>query len=297
MTASSLRSPQAPKNQAKPIEQLIPILDETASFLAALKGRTPVVFLDFDGTLAPIAERPEAVVFSAARREAVRKLAGKLPVAIVSGRDRADVEKQVGLPGLTYAGGHGFDIRLAPSGSASEVAPDDADPLAAELDGGLAGLVERLDAMEAALHAGLDGIAGALIERKRFSVAAHDRMVAPADRPAFAAALEAARRDLRGLREKAGKRLVEFLPDIDWDKGKAVLHLRRALGVDGEGYVAVFFGDDLTDEDAFRVLPEIDGIGVLVAGADEDGRGRTSHAFFRVADPDGVCRLLNDMVA
>ncbi|MBK1664819.1 trehalose-phosphatase [Rhodospirillum rubrum] len=297
MTASSpLRSPQAPKNQAKPIEQLIPAMDDTESFLAAFRGRIPVVFLDFDGTLAPIAERPEAVVFSAERREAVRKLADKLPVAIVSGRDRADVEKQVGLPGLTYAGGHGFDIRLTPSGAA-EIPRDEADPLAAELDGGLAGLVERLDAMEAALHAGLDGIAGALIERKRFSVAAHDRMVAPADRPAFAAALEAARRDLRGLREKAGKRLIEFLPDIDWDKGKAVLHLRRALGVDGERYVAVFFGDDLTDEDAFRVLPEIDGIGVLVAGAEEDGRGRTSHAFFRVADPDEVCRLLNDMVA
>ncbi len=75
-----------------------------------LRGRRPAVFLDYDGTLTPIVARPELAVLSDDMRAAVRRLARSCPVAIVSGRDRADVERLVGIGELVYAGSHGFDI-------------------------------------------------------------------------------------------------------------------------------------------------------------------------------------------
>ena len=84
-----------------------------------LAGRRPVVFLDYDGTLTPIVARPELAILSHGMRSQVEALSRHCPVAIVSGRDRGDVEKLVGLPELVYAGSHGFDI-AGPGGMALE---------------------------------------------------------------------------------------------------------------------------------------------------------------------------------
>ena len=51
-------------------------------------GKQPAVFLDYDGTLTPIRDRPEDAVISDSMREAVRRLAERVPVVVVSGRDR-----------------------------------------------------------------------------------------------------------------------------------------------------------------------------------------------------------------
>ncbi|WP_413205201.1 trehalose-phosphatase [Rhodospirillum sp. A1_3_36] len=266
---------------ATPIESLPDALADGVALRGALAGRTPVLFLDYDGTLTPIVDRPEDAILSAKGREAVRALAAKVPVAVVSGRDRADVEALVGIPELIYAGSHGFDIRVPGKG---EVALD-----------GLGDHVGLLDQVEAQLHAGLDSIDGALIERKKFSIAAHYRLVSDGDYPAFRACLDRVAA-MDGVKEKLGKKVFEFQPDIDWDKGKAVLHLRKALGLDGDDMAAMFFGDDVTDEDAFKILPGIGGIGVLVAAPEEDGTGRLTHAQVRVADPDAVYRLFQAML-
>ncbi|MCF8483505.1 MAG: trehalose-phosphatase [Rhodospirillum sp.] len=271
----------ASATRATPIESLPDALADGAALRAALAGRTPVLFLDYDGTLTPICDRPKDAILSPEGREAVRALAAKLPVAVVSGRDRADVEAMVGLPDLIYAGSHGFDIRIPGQG---EIALD-----------GLGDHVTLLDQVAVMLHEGLDPIKGTLIERKKFSIAAHYRMVADDDYPAFRACLDRVKA-LDGVKEKTGKKIFEFQPDIDWDKGKAVLRLRTVLDLDGEDKVPMFFGDDVTDEDAFKVLPSVGGIGIVVAGPEEDGTGRLTHAHFRVTNPEAVYRLLEVMV-
>src|SRR5215204_1764306 len=81
--------------------------DELARRLA---GKVPAVFLDYDGTLTPIVDRPEDAVISDSMREAVEGLAERCPVCVVSGRDRPVVQELMGLDNLIVAGSHGFDI-------------------------------------------------------------------------------------------------------------------------------------------------------------------------------------------
>src|ERR687893_847083 len=77
---------------------------------ARLEGRRPAVFLDYDGTLTPIVDRPEDAIISDSMREAVRGLARRCPVCVVSGRDRRVVQELMGVDDLIVAGSHGFDI-------------------------------------------------------------------------------------------------------------------------------------------------------------------------------------------
>src|SRR5690606_5891026 len=74
-------------------------LERVDEILRRASGRRLAVFLDFDGTLAPIVERPELATLDDATRQAVARLARACPVAVVSGRDRADVAARVGLEG------------------------------------------------------------------------------------------------------------------------------------------------------------------------------------------------------
>ena len=66
------------------------------------------------------------------------------------------------------------------------------------------------------------------------------------------------------LRRMDGKKVYELLPDIDWNKGKAMLWLLETLGLEGENALPIYIGDDRTDEDAFSAL-EQRGIGILVS--------------------------------
>ena len=85
--------------------------------------------------------------------------------------------------------------------------------------------------------------------------------------------------------------------NVDWDKGKAVQYLRHALHVDGDQFVSLYLGDDITDEDAFRALQEDrTGIGVVVADPDgpEQAR-RTTAADFVLWSMGEVQQFLNSL--
>ncbi len=94
----------------KTISELPDALEHRDEIARRLAGKRLAVFLDYDGTLTPIVARPDLAVLSEAMRQVVRDLAGRCTVAIVSGRDREDVQKLVALDQLIYAGDHGFDI-------------------------------------------------------------------------------------------------------------------------------------------------------------------------------------------
>ena len=91
---------------------------------------------------------------------------------------------------------------------------------------------QRLDAAEKELREKLAGIAGALIERKCFSIAAHYRKVNESDFPELERAVSEVAARHQELRTIEGKKVYELLPSIDWDKGKAVLWLLENLGLE-----------------------------------------------------------------
>jgi alpha,alpha-trehalase len=248
-------------------------LDELGTIRRRIAGHPTVVFLDYDGTLTPIVRRPEDAVLSDEMRERLRKLAARAPVAIVSGRDRAVVEALVGLPELVYVGSHGFDVAgPADSGLRLEVAAD---------------YLPDLDSAETALRGRLAEVRGALVERKRLTLAAHYRLVAKVHRPKVAEAVEAVRAAHPRLRRDIGKSVFELRPDVEWDKGHAVRWLLDHVAPDGIG---LYVGDDLTDETAFAALRGR-GIGIAVGVS-----SRETLADLALRDPEEVGSFLHRLV-
>ena len=94
-------------------------LSDGGALAERIAGRRVAVFLDYDGTLTPIVDRPEDAVIPERMREVVRELARRCPVCVVSGRDRAVVQELMGVDDLVVAGSHGFDI-WSPEGGAIE---------------------------------------------------------------------------------------------------------------------------------------------------------------------------------
>src|SRR5215471_10292149 len=135
---------------ARQISDLPHVLGEDEALVRRFAGKQPAVFLDYDGTLTPIVDRPEDAVISDSMREAVRRLAERVPVIVVSGRDRDVVQRLMGLDNLVVAGDHGFDI-WSPTGGAIQRQEGES----------FAGLLREV---EAKLRAELADVPGVLIE-------------------------------------------------------------------------------------------------------------------------------------
>jgi len=235
-----------------------------------------VFFLDYDGTLTPIVDRPQDAVVSEDMKRTVERLAEKCKVFIVSGRFREDVQNLLGVKGLLYAGSHGFDIQ---GGGFSMVHPK-----AEEVIPVVEGAIKRLSAS-------LGDIEGLIIEKKKFSVAVHYRM---ADEKKYLRRIreevEAVEKDNGSLRLMRGKKVFELLPNIEWDKGRAIRWILEAIGMGWKDANMIYIGDDVTDEFAFRML-RTRGSSILVS-KDE----RPSAADFRLNDPGEVKELFERFI-
>ncbi|ABD69879.1 HAD-superfamily hydrolase subfamily IIB [Rhodoferax ferrireducens T118] len=238
--------------------------DELPSALAALadikarmKGRSPAVFLDYDGTLTPIVQSPELALLSDDMRDAVRTLARRCTVVVMSGRDLPDVQARVGLKDIVYGGSHGFEI-FGPQGMHFE-----------QEQGGE--FLPQLDRAELALRERLGHVPGLLVERKKYAIAVHFRLVGESDLEAVEPAVNAVLAAHPKLRKTHGKMIFEVQPDIDWDKGRAMIWLLGKLGLAQSDVFVLYLGDDITDEDAFRSLnAQGNGIGILVRDEPRD---------------------------
>src|SRR6266480_5956437 len=240
-------------------------LGEGEALARRFAGKQSAVFLDYDGTLTPIRGRPQDAVISDKMRESVRRLAERVPVVVVSGRDRQVLQELMGLDNLIVAGDHGFDIWSPTGGSIQR-----------EEGASFEGLLREV---EARLRAALANVPGALVEPKKRSVAAHFRLVPQEQRPRVKQIVDAILSEHpKELKVTPGKMVFEIQPKLDWDKGKAVLYLLEALGLERDDVVRVYLGDDITDEDAFRALAGR-GIGIFVGSADDpETAGRTTAA-------------------
>jgi len=244
-------------------------LESYGQIVGVLGAREPVLFVDYDGTLSAIVADPGAAALVDGAAKALESMAAQCPVAILSGRDLADIRSRVAIPGIWYAGSHGFEL-TEPDGTyhRNEAA------LAA---------VGLLESAAAELGAILADVPGVRVEHKRFAVAVHYREVAP-ERigEIISATHKLGQRD--GLRVTSGRMLVELRPDLDWDKGTTLAWIRDRVDAAGS-LLPIYIGDDLTDEDAFQAV-QFDGIGIAVRH-DEDGDRKTA-AGFALQSPDQV---------
>jgi trehalose 6-phosphate phosphatase len=234
--------------------------------------RQPAVFYDFDGTLSEIVEDPDSARLVDGAADALTSLSAACPVAILSGRDLADVRERIGLPGLWYAGSHGFEL-TGPDGTHHQ------NPEAAASIPVLAGAAADLADQ-------LGRIPGVVLEHKRFGVAVHYRNAAR-DRVGEVAAAVRTAGQRTALRVTTGREVIELRPNIDWDKGKT---LRWVLDYirDNEGagpLLPIYLGDDITDEDAFDAVDD-DGIAILVRHSDDGDRATAAR--YALNDPGRV---------
>jgi trehalose 6-phosphate phosphatase len=253
------------------VGRLPPAIDALEEILPA-DDQALALFLDYDGTLTPVVAHPDEAMLSNSMRATLRRLARLCEIAVISGRDLADLRDHIGIDGIWYAGSHGFDI----AGPA-----DNPRVYRAGTE-----YLSVLDAAEEALRAGLSKISGCLVERKHLCLATHYRQVSEDEVAIVRRCVEQAHAAHRKLRLSRGRKMFELQPDIDWDKGKALRWLIQAMGMERRHPVAVYIGDDVTDEDAFRELRST-GVGILVARSD-----RPTGAGYRLDAPDAVEQFL-----
>jgi alpha,alpha-trehalase len=253
-------------------------MDRIREIIRWLEGKKTALFLDYDGTLTPIVERPEQAVLSPQMRAILKTMAERCTVAIVSGRGLKDVQERVTLEGLYYAGSHGFEI----DGPGQERIRNEKGSEA----------LPALNEAENELRSLLTDIHGALVERKKYSVAIHYRRVASDQVEMVENKVNDVLQRHSGLRKGHGKKVFELQPDVEWNKGLAVLWLMERLGLHNEAVRPIYIGDDVTDEDAFFVLQKW-GAGIVV----HDGEERYSYARYGLVDPEEVLTFLQNLSA
>ncbi|KAJ9533215.1 hypothetical protein QJQ45_018359 [Haematococcus lacustris] len=260
------------------------VLRNIEAVKAQLQGKRLAVFLDYDGTLTPIVSNPDDALLGTQMRDVVRTLAQLFPVAIISGRGREKVENFVQLKELYYAGSHGMDIAGPADGSQ-------------QLDMTFqpaAHFRPLIDQVYQELCTRLAGIPGSSVEHNTFCVSAHFRNC-PGDcwQDVVAAAEEVVAGNPE-LRMTRGRKVVEVRPKVNWHKGTALTHLLGVLGLhQAPDVVALYIGDDHTDEDAFKALRESQqGFGILVSTKPKETAAR-----YTVRDPSEVQQFLQQLVA
>ena len=196
------------------------------------------LFLDFDGVLAPIVERPEDAAPSPATRAELERLVCRYAlVAVVSGRAGEDVRVRVSVDGVVCVGSHGLELEPQAGRWRRTLAAFAADapwpPTEIEVKGLAVAFHFRSQDDEREAIRRLDGIA------------------------------ETAREE--GLVARYGRKVLEVLPPVGSHKGTAVQHLLAERGLQ-RGLAA---GDDTTDIDSFAALDDLE-VAVRVAVASEE---------------------------
>lgn len=225
-------------------EAIDPDIHAAAAACWAVLLQTPsAVVTDIDGTISAIAATPAEAMVDPGAKAALDLLTRRLAaVAVVSGRAPQDGAVMVGLPDLTYVGNHGLE-RIARGTPWTH-------PTAAAAQPAIAAALAEI---ETAARAAAD-LPWLIVENKGVTGTIHYRL---APDPALAIALleplvrDAATR--HGLRLTLGRMIFEVRPPLAVNKGTAIRELAEELGLRG----IVFFGDDVTDVDAFRTLRDM----------------------------------------
>lgn len=233
-----------------------------------------LLMLDFDGTLSSLAETPQKAFLPKDNRAILKKISRGVPTAIISGRGLLDIKRKVGIEGLIYVGNHGLEWEIENQRGQVQVPKK---------------MMRALDLARRQLSILKADYPDVLLENKGLTLALHYRLV----RPHFARRLvREARQIVAPFQEKKllaireSNKTLEMRPAIRWNKGKSAEFLWRKFE---EDLLPIYIGDDITDEDAFKVLK--DGITVKI------GRGRSSAARYYLDNERQVSSFLKWLYA
>jgi trehalose 6-phosphate phosphatase len=234
------------------------------ALLDQLAWSNVLLAFDFDGTLAPIVANRHQAVMRARTARLFATVCERYPSAVISGRAKADVARRLSGAKVRYLiGNHGLE------------------------PGTRLGTFER-QVLQAhpKLESALEAVPGIDIENKRYSLAVHYRRAR--EKPK---AREAIRRAVASLtvpmRVIPGKLVINVVPEAAPSKGDALVALRDRTEAD----IAMYVGDDVTDEDVFR----LDQPGRLFTI--RVGRSRTSAARYYLRQQREIDTLLEHLVA
>ena len=227
------------------------------TFSSEIKAASHILLLsDYDGTLTPIVGRPVDAVLSPETRDELKQMSERpdFSVGIISGRSLPDIKMMVGLNGIYYAGNHGLEIEgpdlnfVSPSARAAQT---------------------QIKVLSGQLSARLGNIEGVIIEDKGLSLSVHYRLVKEGEEKTIAEIFRWITTPWLNegkIRVTSGKKVWEVRPPIGWNKGKAVetisQKIKQSLAI--EQPLTLYLGDDVTDEDAFKVLHYPKGWSVFV---------------------------------
>jgi trehalose-phosphatase len=239
------------------------------------------LFLDYDGTLAPIAETPDKAAIPKETRELLKEISGdpRLRLAIISGRSLSDIKRAIGLKNVSYAGNHGLEIESPKLKFKSQVSPR---------------LKEVIRNIYEELLLKVSKIKGAILEDKGLTVSLHYRLVADRDMPGLKCIMRKATEPFLArdeIKVSEGKKVFEIKPQVKWTKGNVVLWLlaRQQLALGADKLFPVYIGDDVTDEDGFRALKN-KGLTIFV------GKPKPSEAAYYVKNTKEVVKFMKQLL-
>jgi trehalose 6-phosphate phosphatase len=244
-----------------------------------LGSRALFLFLDYDGTLVPFKEKPTQVTTLEKTKKVLRQLQKNpaVTISIVTGRTLNDIKKRVDLRGVSYIALHGLQMQLADGSRFNwKLAEHARSPL---------------KAIQRSMNRELKGEKGAFLEDKNFTIVLHYRLLPqkriPIVKEKFITMVH--KYDPEKILEViSGAKIVEARPK-GWNKGKAI---ERFLtnSTEKSSTLIMYIGDDITDEDAFRVIGKR-GITIHVRNQSR----RKTVAQYWVNNPDEVYRFLQSL--
>src|SRR3989344_1425314 len=208
------------------------------------KSNQLLLMLDFDGTLSPIAPSPPQAYIKKSIKAVLKNLAKQknTHIAIISGRSLTDVKKKVGIQGLIYAGNHGLEWEIKAKRFFTPV-PKAYTKINLMLRSRLSFLCKQYK--------------GTFLENKGISLAVHYRLLNSKFRKDFtnkAALILEPYIGSRAIRMATGKKVIDIIPEILWDKGRLALYVVASLKKGNPNPSVIYIGDDVTDEGAFKAL-------------------------------------------
>jgi len=255
-------------------------IQQWTSIKKRIKGKTILLFLDFDGTLAPIASTPSRSHLPSNTKKLLKQLHSltNVKLAIISGRDLDEIRKMVGISGIVYGGNHGCQI------SGPDINWHHAFPVA---------WLKELQQLYKELRAAAKKLPGVIVEYKNISIGVHFRNVKNKAMARFREVLaEVSKPYIASLliKPSIGKKVVELGLVTAWNKGKAVNWLIKRLknSQTSQSYVPIYIGDDVTDETVFTALKH-KGITIHV------GAGQRTAASCYLRNPSEVAMFLEKL--